>query len=365
MLEKYRDSLPIIEQKNPFLDVTKVSIVDLDNYINHKLWIREKNDDGVTEWIDTLISIDKKQNIIYFKENKEISYYNIVGIEDLNTNYNESNIDFKSFIGKKVRITNKNNNSIDCVIQYIEDELIYFAVRLVDYESLSYDLSYPINLIKEIVTERVTILQEYSRAFGEYINKEYVDKRGLLDKRLKDNKKNVSYSKIDGCIFAHIIKNKLDELLEKYDGYYTSVNNSYIKGCFTEWDLLICKDKSKYNIYNPEDVVCAIELKAGGLARYNENPEIENYFKKIDEALKQSSDKIKFLYISLNDSLEKTKQIKKVIYNNYKEKFSYYFVTTGSWHYNKWNKDNLLPANIDNDKELDEILDKIINNKSS
>ncbi len=150
MLEKYRESLPIIETNNPFLDVTKVSIDELDNYINHKLWIRKKSDSSLIESIDTLISIDKKQNIINFNRSKDVSYYNLVGIEDLDINYNESNIDFTMFIGKKARMVNKYNNSIDCVVQDVDDELIYFAVRLVDYKTLSYDLSYPINLIKKI-----------------------------------------------------------------------------------------------------------------------------------------------------------------------------------------------------------------------
>lgn len=149
MLEKYRNNLPIIEPQNPFLDVTKVSLEELENYINHKLWIREKIEEGLVEIIDVLTRVDKENNIVYFKENS-INYCNLVGIESLDTNYNENNIDFKSFISKKVKITNKYNNTIECVVQDIYDELIIFAVRLVDYETLSYDLSYPLNLIKRI-----------------------------------------------------------------------------------------------------------------------------------------------------------------------------------------------------------------------
>ena len=149
MLEKYRGSLPIIESQNPFLDVTKVDLEELEGYINHKLWIREKIEAGSIDKIDILTSIDREKNIVYFKESN-INYNNLIGIEDLNNNYNENNIDFKSFVGKKVRIKNKYNNIIECAVQDVDDELITFAVRLANYETLSYDLSYPLNLIKEI-----------------------------------------------------------------------------------------------------------------------------------------------------------------------------------------------------------------------
>ena len=220
-------------------------------------------------------------------------------------------------------------------------------------------------------SERAEMLEEYSKAFKEYINKEYIGKKGLLDKRTikkEDKEKHVSYSKIDGCIFAHIIKNKLDLLLKGTD-YHTSINNSYIKGCFTEWDLLICKGKSKYNIYNPEDVICAIELKAGGLAGYNGEDRIKEYFHNVDAALKkatkQSSNKIKFLYISLNDSEKKADIIKRIIDNDYKGRFLYYFITKGSWHYSEWNDNNLLPAErADDDKKLKEVLEDILGIKT-
>lgn len=216
-------------------------------------------------------------------------------------------------------------------------------------------------------SEREKILKEYSKAFKKYINENYVGEDGLLDERTikKEGKeKHVSYSKIDGCVFAHIIKNKIDSIL-KGTGYHTSINNSYIKDCFTEWDLLICKGKSKYNIHDPKDVLCAIELKAGGLAGYNKEIEIIDFFKKVDEALKQSSEKIKYLYISLNDSKNKADKIKELIKNNYKGKFFYYFVTTDSWHYNEWNDNNLLPSKRDDsDKKLKEVLEDILGTKT-
>lgn len=121
---------------------------ELEKYINHKIWIRKRNfDNCVTENIETLIGIDK--NEIIFK-NFTMNYDDLIGIEDLDISFNDGNIDFLKYIGKKVRITNKHDNYIDCIVQDIDDELIWFAVRLENYDSLSYDLTYPLNLIRKI-----------------------------------------------------------------------------------------------------------------------------------------------------------------------------------------------------------------------
>ena len=147
-LEKYKNSLPIIKLNNTFLDVTLVPMKELEKYINHKIWIRKRNfDNCVTENIETLIGIDK--NEIIFSD-YTMNYVDLIGIEDLDVNYNDGKIDFSKFIGKKVRITNKYDSFIDCAIQYVDDELIWFAVRLENYDSLSYDLTYPLNLIRKI-----------------------------------------------------------------------------------------------------------------------------------------------------------------------------------------------------------------------
>lgn len=149
-LEKYRDDLSIVKPNNPFLNVTKVSLNQLDNLINHKLWFRRKMDFDIVEGIGILEKIDKKRQIIYFTNNIEINYKDLIGVEDLSINYNKENLDFKKFVGKKVKMTNKYDHLIDSVIQSVEEDLICFAVRLSHYETLSYDLSYPINLLKEI-----------------------------------------------------------------------------------------------------------------------------------------------------------------------------------------------------------------------
>lgn len=91
-----------------------------------------------------------EKNKVFFQNNICIDFDDLIGIESLNINYNEQIINFKQFVGKKVRITNKYNNFIDCALQAVYDEEIYFAVRLANYDSLSYYLSYPINLIKKI-----------------------------------------------------------------------------------------------------------------------------------------------------------------------------------------------------------------------
>lgn len=91
-----------------------------------------------------------EKNKVFFQNNLCIDFGDLIGIESLNVNYNKQIINFKQFVGKKARITNKYNNFIDCALQAVYDEEIYFAVRLANYDSLSYDLSYPINLIKKI-----------------------------------------------------------------------------------------------------------------------------------------------------------------------------------------------------------------------
>lgn len=149
-LKKYKDGLPIIEPKNPFLDIPKVNINKLGNYINHIVWIRSKTSyTSFEEHIYTLERIDMEKNKVFFQNNICINFDDLIGIESLNVNYNKQIINFKQFVGKKVRIINKYNNFIDCALQAGYDEEIYFAVRLANYDSLSYDLSYPINLIKK------------------------------------------------------------------------------------------------------------------------------------------------------------------------------------------------------------------------
>ena len=188
--------------------------------------------------------------------------------------------------------------------------------------------------------EKEDILKEYSEAFQKYINEEYNNKDKQLDIRKEyGDKKYTPFHKIDGNIFAQIIRNKL------IDEFKVSVNNSYIKGCFTEWDLLIYKGKeSKDNIYNPENVLWAIELKCGGLAGYNNENDIETFFDRVNIALKKFEN-IKYLYISLNETGPKTGRIETVL-KKINNRFHSYIITEGSWKYEGWPKDNKKPADI-------------------
>ena len=144
-LEKFRNELPTIKSDDSFLDMHEPNYFNLNKFINKKVWIRIKENDGVIEYVDKVINIDNNYIIL---ENVTINYEDLIGIEDISNNYN--NIDYKKYKNKKVRITNVYNNYIDCVIQDYLDDLIIFAVRLENYDSLSYDLEYPINLIKKI-----------------------------------------------------------------------------------------------------------------------------------------------------------------------------------------------------------------------
>lgn len=59
------------------------------------------------------------------------------------------------------------------------------------------------------------------------------------------------------------------------------------------------------------------------------------------------------------------KKKKRIINSNkYKGRFSYYFVTKGNWHYSKWNGNNLLPSERDDDRKLDEVLKDILGAKT-
>ena len=196
------------------------------------------------------------------------------------------------------------------------------------------------------MTEKEDILEQYSNAFLEYINEDYNNKDKQLDIRKKyKEKKYTPFHKIDGNIFAQIIRNKLRNKL-KDEGYKVSVNNSYIKGCFTEWDLLIYKgDESEYNIYEPENVLWAIELKCGGLAGYNNENDIKEFFDRVYIALKKYPN-IKYLYLSLNETGPKTRKIENVLLNKYNNRFYSYIITTGSWRYDGWPKDNKKPGTI-------------------
>ena len=207
-------------------------------------------------------------------------------------------------------------------------------------------------------SERKRIYDNYRKDYGEYVDPTF------MEKKYKDGRPGVSPSKIGGNIFAYYIKSELDKILDGKD-YHVSVNNSYIDGCFTEWDLLICKgkgSKDEYNIYKPNDVLCTIELKSGGLVGYGTDKSKDNYigkyFEKAEDSLKKYLNSIKYIYVSLNESDTKKKVIDA---ETDKRGFYSYYVTTGSWSYKNFKSGFKEAAKLDdNSKSLKEIVTEII-----
>ncbi len=154
-IESLKDKINITDKTNPFLDMKQPTIDLINSLSNQKVWIRilDNNDNSCYEEICTLNKMDDETNMVEVNTkigNKNISYESIIGIEGLNDSYNEDNIDFPSYVEKAVRITNYRDDKVECIIQDVDTDDISFAVRIPEYKTLSYDLSYPKNLIKKI-----------------------------------------------------------------------------------------------------------------------------------------------------------------------------------------------------------------------
>ena len=153
-LEELKDKINITQKTNPFLDMKLPTVEYLKSISNKRVWIRVLNDDQTfAEEVCTLNKYIDETNMVEVNTkigNKNFKFDNILGIEDLSCNYNKSHIDFDSLIEKPIRMTNYKGDSIECIIQYVGDETIAFALRIPEYETLSYDLEYPINLIQNI-----------------------------------------------------------------------------------------------------------------------------------------------------------------------------------------------------------------------
>jgi hypothetical protein len=184
------------------------------------------------------------------------------------------------------------------------------------------------------------IRNDYVDYYKKYIQENPDEKDTYLDKER-------SCSKIDGSLFAHIMMKYIKEVLPK--GYTISVNNSYFKGSFVEWDLLIVKDNDKYknkesdssiyNIYDPDedDVKCVIEFKCGGNSWIKTGKIKTEMVKNIKKLSKFPE--INYLYIVLCESETRYNEFKKAeqkINNNEKinNKFKF-FCVANSWRWEK------------------------------
>ena len=142
--------LSIVNVNNPFLNVNKVSLEDIKSLLNHNVWIRIKDNDDVYESVCNIKDISENTiclNDLIYERVIDIRFNDVVGLLDI-TDSLCNDINYKKYVDKMVKITNFNDDSIECLVEDYDEYLIYFAVNVDD--NLSYDLSYPINLVKAI-----------------------------------------------------------------------------------------------------------------------------------------------------------------------------------------------------------------------
>jgi len=176
--------LPVTNKNNKFMDLNKIDLKTIKKLIGHKVWLEVFNHDEQSFEINSKFDcfcriiklkeikiknlIDDNNNeylnrndIIFVLEVEEfdkgkryILLNDINGILDLNINYNKNPLNIEEFLGKAVTITNKDDEFIHAIITDYDKTIIQFAVKIFwtgeNKPSLSFDLCYPINLIKNI-----------------------------------------------------------------------------------------------------------------------------------------------------------------------------------------------------------------------
>lgn len=138
-----------------------------------------------------------------------------------------------------------------------------------------------INVINEI------IIDEYNSYYEKYVS--------IIDE-------SISCKKLSGNLFTMIVKKYIEKILKDHNlKYKISNNNSFIKGCSTEWDLIILKEEAldlEINVFESKDVVGVIELKAGGQQLVKDKiTDLKDLYDKKFEKI----NKIRFIYISYFD----------------------------------------------------------------
>ena len=146
----------MIKKDSMFLKLNKdISVERLNKLVNKKVYvdIYDKDSNGVCSYYLELIEV--KDNEVVFKKEDEIiiiDISNIKGIEEL-INYNKNNIDFNSFIGKQVKMTDMNDNEEYVIIQDVDNDDVILSF---DFENDNGDIfntedySYPKYFVKNM-----------------------------------------------------------------------------------------------------------------------------------------------------------------------------------------------------------------------
>lgn len=139
----------------------------------------------------------------------------------------------------------------------------------------------------------MSLLEKYEKKYAEFVSPEDGIYYDMINK---------SY-KISGNVFAYFLRNEIKGIID--NKYKLSNINAFIKGSNVEWDMLILKKSAvgDYNIYLPEDVICAFEFKTSGAIRNNKPNEAIEYIQKEIDNLNyintQYKANIRYGYISL------------------------------------------------------------------
>lgn len=141
------------------------------------------------------------------------------------------------------------------------------------------------------------------------------------DKKICKDDENLkgSFNKVIGNLTSMTLRKYIINIINYYGlNYKVSNINSFIKGCPTEWDLIIlnenAKDVNNTNVFEVEEVVAVLEFKTGGLLidQYNNiEKTFELQFNYLNYFNKEYSKKIPFAYIPFAENEEYFSRTKK------------------------------------------------------
>ena len=134
------------------------------------------------------------------------------------------------------------------------------------------------------------------------------------DENLKGN-----FNKVIGNLTSMTLRKYIINIINYYGlNFKVSNVNSFIKGCPTEWDLIILNEKAKdvnnTNVFEAEEVITVLEFKTSGLllVQYkNIEKTFELQFNYLNHFNKEHIKKITFAYITFAETEEYFARTKK------------------------------------------------------